>query len=154
MIAATTSTAFDQARLNGAGGTTGAQQKSRLLVGNRPSSADMSTSRLATRWHTMPSRCQTPYTPSSGALSTSRRCCSTSDGQTITFTLPVSSSSVKNSTPFAVPGRWRTVTMPQARASWPFLYTDSVDAGMKRFSSRMVRSSASGWRPSVSPNAR
>lgn len=33
---------------------------------------------------------------------------------------PVSSSMVANITPFAVPGRWRTVTGPHARASHPF----------------------------------
>ena len=97
------------------------QQKSRLLVRKRPSRCDMSTSRLATRLRTMPSCCHTPYTPSKGALSTSLRCSSTSDGQTITLTVPVSSSSVKNSTPLAVPGRWRTVTMPQARATCPLV---------------------------------
>jgi MFS family permease len=81
---------------------------------------DISTSRLATRCRTSPSRCHTPYTPSRCAFSTSRRCCSTRLAHTITFTFPVSSSMVRKSTPLAVPGRWRTVTMPQARASWPF----------------------------------
>jgi hypothetical protein len=65
-------------------------------------------------------RCHTPYTPSRCAPSTSPALLFDQAGHTITFTLPVSSSSVRNSTPLAVPGRWRTVTMPQARASWPF----------------------------------
>ena len=38
---------------------------------------------------------------------------------TITFTLPVSSSSVTKTTPLAVDGCYRAVTLPQARTSLP-----------------------------------
>ena len=40
--------------------------------------------------------------------------------QTMTLTGPVSSSSVTNMLPLAVPGRWRKVTMPQARTLRPW----------------------------------
>lgn len=50
----------------------------------------------------------------------------------MTFVWPVSSSSVMNSTPFAVPGRWRTVTIPHARANCPLRSCTSSRAGSER----------------------
>ena len=41
-----------------------------------------------------------------------RRFASNTSRQTMTFEMPVSSSSVTNTTPFAVPGRCRISTMP------------------------------------------
>ena len=40
-------------------------------------------------------------------------------GTTIAFEVPVSSSSVMNRKPFAVPGRWRTITAPAMRTQLP-----------------------------------
>jgi hypothetical protein len=36
-----------------------------------------------------------------------------------------------NKTPLAVPGRWRTVTMPHPLASWPFEKPARTSDGMK-----------------------
>ena len=40
-------------------------------------------------------------------------------GATITLAIPVSSSSVRNTNPFAVPGRCRVMTIPAVRTRWP-----------------------------------
>ena len=71
----------------------------------------------------------------------------------IGLTVPVSSSSVTNIVPLAVPGRWRCVTRPLARASRPFGQVLSTGAGctLKRESS--ARSSVSWCRLSVSQAA-
>ena len=46
------------------------------------------------------------------ALRSSRRCFWNRSGVTIRLAIPVSSSSVMNRKPLAVPGRWRTITTP------------------------------------------
>ena len=79
--------------------------KLRLLDGSSPRRYDISMRCCATRCRTSPSHCHTPSTPSNDAPRTSLRYCSSTLGQMMTFTFPVSSSRVMKMTPFAVSGR-------------------------------------------------
>ncbi len=65
--------------------------------------------------------------------------------------VPNSSSTVKNTTPFALPGRWRTSTRPARRSQRPSRSEarSAVVALLTR--ARRGRSRASGCAPSVSP---
>ena len=65
---------------------------------------------------------------------------------------PVSSSSVTNITPLAVPGRCRTVTMPQAARQPCRRKSAQRRCRQERLRQQCGRSSASGWRPSVRPS--
>lgn len=114
---------------------------------------DISTSRWATRCRTSPSHCHVPYTARSDAPSASCRNFSCSEGQMMTLALPVSSSMVTKITLFAVPGRWRTVTNSQPRASLPLRFH-----GRKpRPRNLLTQRRAPNWQvrdvpPAVSPN--
>ena len=72
-----------------------------------------------TRWTTSPSRWMRPRTAIMLADMMVRRFCSKTFGQTTRLAMPVSSSSVMNSTPLAEPGRWRTSTIPAASSDRP-----------------------------------
>ena len=63
----------------------------------------------AIRWTTPLSTCSLPLTPRKLAVFTRVRYASYTLRHTTTFTNPVSSSIVRNTTPDAVPGRWRYV---------------------------------------------
>ena len=83
------------------------------------SSAEMSSMRSATTWVTSPSRCSRPVTFRQRPEITARRNCRKVFAQTTMFAVPVSSSRVRNTTPFAVPGRWRQVTSPATATRTP-----------------------------------
>ena len=83
-------------------------------------------------------------------VSNSLRWLSMSSGRTTTLTAPVSSSMETKMMPPAVPGRWRTVTMPHARASLRSGYWLKAAAVSKRRCCNCGRSRASGWRRRVS----
>ena len=53
-----------------------------------------------------------PRTSSKGVREMSRACFSKRGGVMTTFSIPVSSSSVRKTKPLAVPGRWRQITSP------------------------------------------
>lgn len=75
---------------------------------------------------------------------TMRRWVSNTLGQTTRLAMPNSSSSVTNTTPDAVPGRWRTSTRPARVSSWPFFAVFSVSVlDMPRCAS-VARSSSIG----------
>ena len=67
------------------------------------------------------------------------------------FEMPVSSSSVRNTNPFAVPGRWRVMTMPATRTRRPFRALGRSEARSTPRSDRSPRRSAIGCGPMVRP---
>ena len=91
----------------------GLQWKSLDIVANFPSSGVKSSNLPAIKLQTSPSRCQVPCTASSLDPSSSRRCVSRRERQTMTCTTPVSSSRLTKIVPPAVSGCCRNVTMPQ-----------------------------------------
>ena len=75
----------------------------------------------ATTWITAlsGSRWTMPCTAISRAPITILRCLSNTSGQTTRLAIPVSSSMVMNTTPFALPGRWRISTSPAIDSRLP-----------------------------------
>ena len=76
---------------------------------------------------------------------TMRRWASKTLGQTTRLAMPCSSSMVTNTTPEAVPGRWRTRTSPARTNSSSFFEVFSTSVGDTPRSVKRGRSSASGW---------
>ena len=85
-----------------------------------------------------------PCTVKSFEFKTSRRCFRMIRFHSTTFVIPVSSSSVTNMTPLAVPGRCRHVTMPVVRTSRPVGWSDSSIAERRFILVSFGRSSARG----------
>ena len=65
--------------------------------------------------------------------------------------MPCSSSTVKNTTPLALPGRWRTSTRPGRRSRRPCGAAASARVSARPSASSCGRSSASGWRAQRQP---
>src|SRR6184192_2898593 len=68
-------------------------------------------------------------------------------GRTMMFAMPVSSSRVRNTKPFAVPGRWRVMTMPATRTRRPCRATRRSIARDTPRAASSSRLSAIGCRP-------
>ena len=69
----------------------------------------------------------------------------------ITLEMPVSSSSVRNTNPLAVPGRCRVITIPATRTRRPSRACGRSDARSTPRNASVMRCSAIGCGPMVSP---
>jgi len=78
-----------------------------------------SSMRRARTWMTPSTFCSGPSICSRAAVWISERYWRKTGGITAALLVPVSSSSVMKHIPFAVPGRWRTITRPAIFAHWP-----------------------------------
>ena len=85
------------------------------------------SSRLTSTWITSPSRCNRPWARRIVAPRAAERNLRHTSGRMIRLAWPVSSSSVTNVMPFAVPGRWRTSTIPATRTGLPLGQVFSCD---------------------------
>ena len=72
-------------------------------------------------------------------------------GVRMAFAVPVSSSSVRKQKPFAVPGRWRTITCPAVRTARPFGASPSAAVRSTPRASSSARRWASTCGPVVTP---
>ena len=124
---------------SGDGGTTPSSGVSRSSQWVR------SSTRAATRWTISPARCTLPRTSARRPPRIARRHFSRMLGQTTTFTVPVSSSSVMKITPLALPGRWRTSTSPAVAARAPSCARATVSAASAPRPASRSRRNESGW---------
>ena len=92
-----------------------------------------------------------PSTSRNGIRTASVRCRSNGSGRMITFEMPVSASSVRNTNPFAVPGRCRVITIPAMRTRHPSRACVRSMAHSTPRSASVVRCSNIGGGPIVSP---
>ena len=98
-----------------------------------------SSSRRATTWITpsSSSRWTRPCTAISRAPITILRCLSNTSGQITRLATPVSSSMVMNTTPLALPGRWRISTRPAIDRRLPSR-TDLTCSAVTNFCARIM----------------
>jgi hypothetical protein len=90
-----------------------------------------------------------PSTTSPGDPTISARWRRNKSGRTIAWAIPVSSSSVRKTKPFAVPGRWRTMTAPAARTRAPSGSSRSRAAVSTDLAARRGRTCSIRWGPVV-----
>ena len=65
--------------------------------------------------------CKIPSVRRNGSATSVQRCFANKPGVTITLAMPVSSSRLRKTKPFAVPGRWRTITLPATFTEGDFI---------------------------------
>src|SRR5947199_308910 len=95
--------------------------------------------------------CKIPSTSKNGSLTSGSRRRAKRPGVTMTFAIPVSSSRLRNTKPFAVPGRWRTITLPATRTRAPSSPRARSIARVTPRAASAARRSAIGCGPSVTP---